>query len=100
MSEDWNVAPPPFNPDQALQRLKRDLREAGLTEREGRFERKGDLLARAALSEDGAALLVAWVKKPARSPEWQERRVRDAAQLRDFVAELKKKLAQWSDRDE
>ena len=44
--EGWGFAPPPFKPDEALQRLRRDLREAGLLEREGAFERRGLLIAR------------------------------------------------------
>jgi hypothetical protein len=100
MSEDWDIPVPAFKPDEALLRLRRDLRELGLSEREGRFERKGEALARAAVSADGTQLLVAMVKRPARSPDWQERTLRDGAQVRDFVAELKKKLALWSDRDE
>ena len=100
MSDDsWGFAPPPFQPEEALQRARRDLRELGLTEREGRFERKGAAIAR--LAVDGAALRAAVVKRPSRnSPEWTEKTLRDAAALRDFVADLKKKLASWSDRDE
>ena len=100
MSEEWGFAPPPFKADEALQRLRRELREAGLTERESRFERKGQVLARAALSDDGAVLRAAMVKKPARTPEWQELTLKDAAQVRTFVTDLKRKLTQWSDRDD
>ena len=35
MSEEFGFAPPPFKPDEALQKLRRELRELGLTEREG-----------------------------------------------------------------
>jgi len=97
MSDDF-FAPPPFKPDEALQRARRELRELGLTEREGRFERKGQAIARVAV--DGATLRAGIVKRPGRSPEWTEKTLRDAAALRDFVAELKQKLAGWSDRDE
>ena len=99
MSEEWGIAPPPFKPDEALQRLRRDLRELGLSEREGRFERRGATIARAAV--EGAALRAARVKKPSRSsPEWMERQLRSSADARDFVADLKKQLALWSDRDD
>jgi hypothetical protein len=98
-SDDF-FAPPPFRPEAALQNLARELRAAGLTAREGRFERRGVALVRAALSEDGQAIRAAVVKQPARSPEWQERSLHDAAQVRDFIAEVKKKLAAWSDRDD
>jgi len=100
MSDDgFGFAAPPFKPDEALQRGRRELRELGLTEREGRFERRGVAIAK--LAGDGAALKAAMVKRPSRnSPEWAERTLRDSAALRDFVTELKQKLATWSDRDE
>jgi len=99
MSDDFGFAAPLFKPDEALPKLKRDLRELGLTEREGRFERRGSTLARAAV--DGSVIVAARVKKPSRSsPEWLERRLRSSADVRDFVADLKKQLALWSDRDD
>ena len=97
--ESWGFAPPPFKPDEALQRLRREWRELGLTEREGRFERAGVAMAR--VTVDGAALSAALVRKPSRlSPEWQARTLKSAADVRDLTAELKKKLAAWNDRDE
>lgn len=101
MSTDDDVAfaLPAFRPDEALQRLKRDLREAGLTEREGRFERRGTVLARAAV--DGATLKLARVKRPSRSsPEWIEKTAKQSSDVRNFVADLKRQLAQWSDSDD
>lgn len=86
-------APPAFRPEAALQRLRRELRDAGLTEREGRFEHRGQAVARAALSADGQSLAVALAKRPARTPEWQERSLRGSAQLRDWLAEVKQRLA-------
>lgn len=97
MSDDF-FAPPPFKPDEGLQRLKRELRGLGLTEREGQFERRGQAVARVAL--DGPDLRAARVRQPARSPQWQERVIADSAALRDFVAELKRELARWGDRDD
>lgn len=94
-------AAPAFKADEALARLRRELRDAGLTEREGRFERQGQAWARAALTADGQSLAVAVVKKPSRqSPEWLSRTVRDSAQVRDFVADVKKRLASTADRDD
>ena len=52
MSEEWGFAPPPFKPDEAAQRLRRELRELGLSERGGAWERRGQALARV-VSEDG-----------------------------------------------
>ena len=99
MSEDPGFAVPPFQADEALQRLKRDLRALGLTERDGRFERRGKVIARAAV--DGSTLHAARVKRPSRtSPEWIDKPLRNPADLRDFVTDLKKQLAQWSDSDD
>ena len=99
MSDDWGFAPPPFKPEEALQRLKRDLRDAGLTEREGRFERRATPIAKAAI--EGAVLQAAIVSRPSRtSPQWQAKTLKTSADVRDFVADLKKKLATWSDSDD
>lgn len=92
-------APPAFKPDDGLQRLRRELRELGLGEREGRFERRGVAIAKAAV--DGGVIAASVVKKPSRnSPEWVATTLRSSADLRDFVADVKKKLAAWSDRDD
>jgi hypothetical protein len=99
MAEDLGFAPPPFDAATALQRLKRELRELGLAEREGVFERRGVAIARAAV--DGAALSAALVRRPQRSgPDWQPRTLKSSADVRDFVAECKRRLAGWSDRDD
>lgn len=99
MADEWGFAPPPFKPDEALQRMKREWRELGLSEREGRYERRGVALVRATV--DGAQIAAAIVRRPSRSsPEWQTRSLKSAADARDFTAELKKKLTEWSDRDD
>ncbi len=96
--DDVGFAPPPFDAQAALQKAKRELRELGLAERAGVFERRAQAIAKVAV--DGAVLKAAVVKRPGRSPEWTEKTLKDHAQLRDFVADLKKKLATWNDRDE
>ncbi|MBX3621757.1 MAG: hypothetical protein KF891_17440 [Rhizobacter sp.] len=97
--ETWGFAPPPFKPEDALARLRRDLRDAGLTERGGVFERRGVAIARVAV--DGTQLKAETVKRPSRNaPEWQARLLKTAAEVRDYTAELKKKLAGWSDSDD
>jgi hypothetical protein len=97
--DEFGFAPPPFKPDDALAGLKRSLRELGLAEREGRFERRGIALVKAAV--DGATIAAAVVRKPSRSsPEWQSKTLKSSADVRDFVADCKRKLAGWSDRDD
>jgi hypothetical protein len=97
--DDAGWALPAFQADDALQRLMRDLRALGLVERAGVFERRGQVIARATL--DGGRIAAARVKRPSRSsPEWQTRNLRTSAEVRDFVNDLKKCLAQWSDHDD
>ena len=97
--EDFGFALPAFKPEEALLRAKRELREMGLSERAGQFERAG--LAIAKLVVDGAALKASVVRRPSRSsPEWTHKTLSSSAMLRDWMAELKRKLAGWSDRDE
>ena len=91
-------ASPAFKPDEALQTLRRELRGLGLSEREGRFERGGTPIARAAVA--GAVLQAARVKRPSRtSPEWLGKDLKNGADVRSFVADLKKQLSLWSDGD-
>jgi hypothetical protein len=90
---------PPFDPSAALATLRRQLRELGLTEREGRYERRGLVLARAAV--DGDAIAAGLVRQPVRSsPEWQMRRLRSAAEVRDWLAEARRRLAGWGERED
>jgi hypothetical protein len=97
--QEFGFAAPPFKPDDAFARLKRDLRDAGLSERAGIFERRGVAIAK--VSIDGAVLQAATVARPLRSsPQWQPRTLKSSADVRDFVTGLKHKLAGWSDRDD
>jgi hypothetical protein len=97
--DDFGFALPAFKPDEALQRARRELREMGLSERAGQFERAGVAIAK--LAVDGTALKASVVRRPSRSsPEWTHKTLSSSATLRDWTAELKKKLAGWSDRDD
>ncbi|WP_425257550.1 hypothetical protein ACPOLB_18800 [Rubrivivax sp. RP6-9] len=99
MTDDDGFALPPFDAAEGLQKLQRELRALGLAERGGVFERRGMAIAKVVL--DGGVLQASTVKRPARSsPEWTHKTLRSSAELRDAVADLKKKLALWSDRDD
>lgn len=99
MPEGFGFAPPPFDAAAALLRMKRELRDLGLEERGGVFQRRGSAIARVAI--DGAVLRAALVRRPARgSPEWAEREIASHAAAREFTAECKRRLAQWNDRDD
>ena len=99
MSAEDGFAPPPFKADEALGGLKKSLRDLGLSERAGVFERHGVAIAR--VTAEGAVLQAAVVKRPSRnSPEWTTRTLKNGAELRHFVDELKRKLVTWSDKDD
>lgn len=100
MSDDVGAfAPPPFEPEDALLRMQRDLRSMGLLERAGRFERRSVVIARVALAAGGLEFSI--VRRPSRnSPEWQSRTLTNSAAVRDACAEVKKKLAAWNDTDD
>jgi hypothetical protein len=99
MAEEPGFPAPAFKPDEALQRLKRELRDMGLAEREGVFERRGLAIARVRVED--AQLVAAIVKRPSRAgPQWLARTLGGSAAVRDFTGDLKKALQQWGDRDD
>ena len=99
MSDESLFAAPPFKPDEALARLKRELRELGLAEREGVFERRGLAIAR--VHVDGAQLAAAIVQRPSRaSPQWRSRALASSSAARDFGAAVKAALLLWGDHDD
>jgi hypothetical protein len=99
MPDDDTWAPPAFDAAAALATLRRSLRELGLTEREGRWEQRSVAIARAAI--DGDAIAAAVVRRAARgSPDWQMRHLKSGADLRDFLSDVKRRLAACGDRDD
>ncbi len=97
--DDFGFALPAFQPEAALQTLRRELRTLGLTERDGRFERRGVAIARAAVV--GAVLQAARVERPSRSsPAWRDKALKNSADVRSFVADLQQQLARWTDSDD
>ncbi|MDH0867465.1 hypothetical protein [Mitsuaria sp. GD03876] len=89
-------APPPFKAEEALVQLKRALRDLrALTERGTgwSFENQEVLTLAAGDGVIDARL----AKKPARSPDWEARTLRNAADVRKLQDELKRRLAQWAD---
>ena len=99
MADEPGFAAPAFNPEAALLRLKRELRDMGLAARAGVFERRGLAIARAAV--DGTHIAAAMVQRPSRaSPQWRARTLKNSADVREFAVTLKQALQQWGDRDD
>lgn len=96
MNETWDIAPPPFNADSALQTMKRFLRDQRvLAERSEGWMLGADLVAK--LAVDGAAVQVQLAKRPARTPEWDRFTLASATDLRRVQDEIKRRLTRWKD---
>lgn len=99
----WGFAPPPFQPAAAFERLRRGLREAGLSERGGVWEARGGL-AVARLSPPPASATTLEVARVTRlqrgGADWRSRTLRHDADLRQFLDELRRLLAGARDGDD
>lgn len=90
---DFGFAPPPFDAGNALQQLRRALRDLKLAERGSGFELRGKRVAE--LQVDGAAVAGRLARKLALTPEWDRVQIRSAPEQRKFVDELRKRLERW-----
>ncbi|CAD5374323.1 conserved hypothetical protein [Rubrivivax sp. A210] len=86
-------APPPFKADEALQQLRRSLRDLKLAERGNGFELRGKRVLEL-VAEDGA-INARIARKLALTPEWDRQTLRSAPDQRKLVDEIKKRLARW-----
>ncbi|HET7795091.1 MAG TPA: hypothetical protein VFL64_17035 [Rhizobacter sp.] len=94
MSDDDFFAPPAFKPAEALVALKRQLRDLKpLVERGTGFEIGGKRVIELAASTGSIDARLA--KRPAVSPEWQPFTLKNSADVRKLVDEVKKRLARW-----
>jgi hypothetical protein len=95
--EEFGFALPPFKPEDALQALKRTLRDLKLAERGKGFELRGKPVLEITAEADALQLRLA--RKLALTPEWDRLSVRNASEQRKFIEELKKRLARWAQED-
>ncbi|GAB4567131.1 MAG: hypothetical protein IV105_21555 [Rhizobacter sp.] len=94
MSDDDFFALPAFKPDEALVTLKRQLRDLKpLAERGTGFEIGGKRVID--LATDATTLTARLAKRPATSPEWQTLLLKNSADVRKCVDEVKKRLSRW-----
>ncbi len=93
------LSAPPFKAEEALVQLRRALRGlGGLTERGQQFEWKGRPVV--TLVADGAQLQARLARRPAVSPEWESRTLRNGADVRKFGDDVKRRVARWRESDD
>lgn len=99
MGDDNNgfFAPPAFKADEVLVGLKRQLRDLKLGERGSAFEWRGKRVAEFAV--DAGALTARLAKRPAMTPDWDRFTLKNSADVRKYVDELKKRLLRWEDAE-
>jgi hypothetical protein len=94
MSDDnFGFAPPPFNADEALIQIKRQLRDLKLSERGNNFELRGKRVLE--LAVDGAHINARMARKLALMPEFDTQSVAQVSDQRKLLEEIKKRLLRW-----
>ena len=94
---DFGIGLPPFKPEDALQTIKRTLRDLKLAERGNGFELRGKRVLEISAAADGLQGRIA--RKLALTPEWDRLSVRNAGEQRKLIDEIKKRLARWAQDD-
>ena len=100
MSDDneFGFTLPAFDAGNALQQIRRALRDLKLTERGGAFELGGRQVVR--LSQEEGAVMARIVRRPTTgSPEWDAQAVRSGADQRKLLDELRRRLERWQRED-
>jgi len=95
--DDWGLAPPPFDAGQSLLQLQRALRDCKLSARGKGFELRGKAVVE--LEVKDATVAARLVRRLVNTPEWDAFTVKNAADQRKLIDEVKKRLARWSDED-
>ncbi len=94
---DFGFTPPPFDAANALQQLKRALRDLKLAERGSGFDLRGKRVAE--LQLDGDTITTRLARKLALTPEFDRGRIASAPEQRKWLDELKKRLERWERED-
>jgi hypothetical protein len=95
--DDWSLAPPAYNTEQALQQLQRALRDHKLTARGAGFELRGKTVIELERGESSIAAKLA--RRLVTTPEWDRYTLKSAADQRKLIDELKKRLSRWTDEE-
>ncbi len=97
---------PPFKADEALVKLRRDLKALKLTERgtpaQPRFDWKGLPVVELDLADASSgkpAIVAAVAKNTSSRPQWERQTLSSSADVRKWLDGLRRKLQQWGDDD-
>lgn len=96
---------PPFKADEALVKLRRDLRELKPLAEKGtgallRFEWKSLPVIELSLRDgDKPTLTASLAKRPSQRPEWLNQTLASSAEVRKWLDEVKRSLKRWDDED-
>jgi hypothetical protein len=94
---DFGFALPPFDAANALVQVRRSLRDLRLAERGNSFELKGRAVVQLAV-EDGA-IAARLARRLSMTPEWDRQVVKNGADQRKLVDEVKRRLERWQRED-
>lgn len=95
--DDWGLAPPPFNPEQSLLQLQRAMRDCKLGGRGKGFESRGKPVIEFEVRDGAVAARL--VRRLVATPEWDTVLVKNAADQRKLIDEVKRRLARWLDEE-
>ncbi len=84
---------PPFKPEDALQQLKRALRDLKLAERGSGFDLRGKRVLE--LNVEATQITARIARKLALTPEWDTRVLASTPDQRKLIDEIKKRLDRW-----
>ncbi|MFT3858949.1 MAG: hypothetical protein QM742_16105 [Aquabacterium sp.] len=99
---------PPFKADEALVKLRRDVRELKPLVEKGtgaviRFEWKSlpviELQLDSGATDGKAVIAAAIAKKPSSRPEWLRQKLSSSAEVRKWLDEARRSLKRWDDED-
>lgn len=99
------LAPPPFTADEAMVKLRRELRELKPLIEKGtgpvaRFDWNGQPVIELSVAPgDRPVLQVALARKPSHRPEWLKHTLTSSADARKLIDEVKRCLKRWDIED-
>lgn len=97
MDDDF-FAPPRFKPNDALQQLKRHVRDCRvLTEKGSGFELQG--VAVLQFQVEGDAITARIAKRRSQPSEWDVQTLKSSADVRKLQDDIKRRLLRWVDED-